>query len=104
METIGIEELEQKKIQPGEIIDIRPQDQYSRGTFPGAVNIPMDEFEDKLGELDKEKKYYLICHTGEHSQEYVRFLEELGYQAVNVTGGYRAYLKLTLARFMQKDS
>ena len=104
METIGIEELEQKEIQPGEIIDIRPQDQYSRGTFPGAVNIPMDEFEDRLGELDKEKKYYLICHTGEHSQEYVRLLEELGYQAVNVTGGYRAYLKLTLARFMQKDS
>ena len=104
METIGIEELEQKEIQPGEIIDIRPQDQYSRGTFPGAVNIPMDEFEDRLGELDKEKKYYLICHTGEHSQEYVRLLEEQGYQAVNVTGGYRAYLKLTLSRFMQKDS
>ena len=104
METIGIEELEQKEIQPGEIIDIRPQDQYSRGTFPGAVNIPMDEFEDRLGELDKEKKYYLICHTGEHSQEYVRLLEEQGYQAVNVTDGYRAYLKLTLSRFMQKDS
>lgn len=104
VKTIGIEELEQKEIQSGEIIDIRPQDQYSRGTFPGAVNIPMEEFEDRLGELDKEKIYYLICHTGEHSQEYVHFLEEQGYQAVNVTGGYRAYLKLTLSRFMQKDS
>ena len=104
VKTIGIEELEQKEIQSGEIIDIRPQDQYSRGTFPGAVNIPMEEFEDRLGELDKEKIYYLICHTGEHSQEYVHLLEKQGYQAVNVTGGYRAYLKLTLSRFMQKDS
>ena len=104
VKTIGIEELEQKEIQSGEIIDIRPQDQYNRGTFPGAVNIPMEEFEDRLGELDKEKIYYLICHTGEHSQEYVHLLEEHGYQAVNVTGGYRAYLKLTLSRFMQKDS
>ena len=84
VKTIGIEELEQKEIQSGEIIDIRPQDQYSRGTFPGAVNIPMEEFEDRLGELDKEKIYYLICHTGEHSQEYVHLLEEQGYQAVNV--------------------
>ena len=37
VKTIGIEELEQKEIQSGEIIDIRPQDQYSRGTFPGAL-------------------------------------------------------------------
>ena len=52
VKTIGIEELEQKEIQSGEIIDIRPQDQYSRGTFPCAVYIQMEEFEDRLGELD----------------------------------------------------
>ena len=34
-------------------------------------------------------------------------IEELdaeGYDAVNVSGGYRAYLKLSLSRYMEKES
>lgn len=86
------------------IVDIRPQEQYARGTFSGAVNIPMENFEDEKGCLDKEKTIYLLCHTGERSQECVQQLTEEGYDAVNVDGGYRAYLKLTLSRYMQKET
>ena len=34
----------------------------------------------------------------------MELLEEKGYDAINVTGGYRAYLKLSLSRYMQKES
>ena len=88
------------------VVDIRPEDQYQRGTFPGAVNLPMAEFEDRKTELElyKDKEIYLMCHTGERSLEYVQDLIADGYDAGNVTGGYRSYLKLTLTRFVQKDS
>lgn len=42
MRTITIEELEQINGEECCIVDIRSKEQYDRGTFPGAVNIPAD--------------------------------------------------------------
>ena len=106
MKSITIESLERTDKDKVLVVDIRPEDQYQRGTFPGAVNLPMAEFEDRKTELElyKDKEIYLMCHTGERSLEYVQNLIADGYDAGNVTGGYRSYLKLTLTRFVQKDS
>ena len=106
MKSITIESLERANKDKILVVDIRPEDQYQRGTFPGAVNLPMAEFEDRKTELElyKDKEIYLMCHTGERSLEYVQDLIADGYDAGNVTGGYRSYLKLTLTRFVQKDS
>ena len=106
MKSITIESLERTDKDKVLVVDIRPEDQYQRGTFPGAVNLPMAEFEDCKTELElyKDKEIYLMCHTGERSMEYVQDLIADGYDAGNVTGGYRSYLKLTLTRFVQKDS
>ena len=106
MKSITIESLERADKDKILVVDIRPGEQYQRGTFPGAVNLPMAEFEDRKTELElyKDKEIYLMCHTGERSLEYVQDLIADGYDAGNVTGGYRSYLKLTLTRFVQKDS
>ena len=106
MKSITIESLERTDKDKVLVVDIRPEDQYQRGTFPGAVNLPMAEFEDRKTELElyKDKEIYLMCYTGERSLEYVQDLIADGYDAGNVTGGYRSYLKLTLTRFVQKDS
>lgn len=104
MKSITVEELEQLTGDNKMIVDIRPQDQYSRGSFPGAINIPRDELEEKCNLLDKEKTIYIMCHTGDKSREWTQELEERGYHAINVTGGYRAYLRLTLTRHVEKDS
>ena len=104
MKSITIEELEKTDQTKCCIVDIRPEEQYRRGTFPGAVNIPMEQFEERKAEIPKEKAVYLLCHTGERSQTYTEELEEEGYDAINVTGGYRAYLKLSLSRYMERES
>ena len=104
MKTISVEELEKIDSSEITIVDVRPADQYSRGTFPGAISIPMDEFDDKMETVGKEKTVYVLCHTGDRSQECVEKLTEAGYDAVNVDGGYRAYLRLSLSRFMADDA
>ena len=81
MKTITIEELEQIHDKNCCVIDIRPAEQYSRGTFPGAVNIPADQLEELLEEDDderleklleegtlKRRTIYVLCHTGERSR------------------------------------
>ena len=103
MKKITVEELEKIEWNQSMVVDIRPNDQYQRGTFPGAVNIPMAELEERRKELDEAKTIYMLCHTGDRSQEYVEELEDEGYDAVNVEGGYRAYLRLSLSRLMQGD-
>ena len=76
MKTITIEELEALKDAEKTIVDIRPQDQYMRGTFPGAVSLPAsrleEQYEEETARLDKMHPVYVMCHTGEKSQEWVR--------------------------------
>ena len=108
MKTITIEELEALKDAQKTIVDIRPQDQYMRGTFPGAVSLPAsrleEQYEEETARLDKMHPVYVMCHTGEKSQEWVRRLTGDGFDAVNVEGGYRAWLRLSLSRFVGGES
>ena len=53
MNTISVEELEKIDSSKITIVDVRPADQYSRGSFPGAVNIPLDEFEERMESVDR---------------------------------------------------
>ena len=103
MKVITIEELE--KLAPGEatIVDVRPEEEFRRGTFEGAINIPMKEFSDRMDEIPKDKPVWLLCHTGERSVEYVELLCLSGYDAGNVEGGYRAFLRLQLGRFISEE-
>ena len=103
MKTITIEELEQ--LTPGSvtIVDVRQADTYQRGTFEGAINVPMKEFVDRYEEIPKDKPVWVLCHTGERSLDYVELLCSHGYDAGNITGGYRAYLRLQLERFMKEE-
>ena len=108
MKTITIEELEALKDAEKTIVDIRPQDQYMCGTFPGAVSLPAsrleEQYEEETARLDKMHPVYVMCHTGEKSQEWVRRLTGDGFDAVNVEGGYRAWLRLSLSRFVGGES
>lgn len=104
MKTITVEELEKISPETITILDIRPEENFSRATMPGAVNLPMAEFDGRMAELPKDKKIYVLCHTGERSVDYVEKLCESGYDAVNISGGYRAFLRLSLGRYLQQEA
>lgn len=103
MKTITIDELERLEPDRCSIVDIRPAADFARGSFPGAINIPMDELEQRMGELDRDKPIYLLCHTGTKSVDYVEMLELAGYQTANIFGGYRSLLRKTLSQEYQAE-
>ncbi len=43
------------------MLDVRPADEYVAGHLPGAVNIPVDELADRLGELPAEVDVVAYC-------------------------------------------
>ncbi len=73
------------------LIDIREKRMVEFGTIPGSINIPIDDIR-QLYRLPKESNIYVFCQAGEISGEIAELLSDLGYNACNLTGGYRKYL------------
>ncbi len=73
------------------LLDVRTPDEVSAGTIPGAMNIPIDELRDRLGELSKEKEYLVFCRVGLRGYLACRVLTQNGFTCRNLTGGYITY-------------
>ncbi|MFC3963837.1 rhodanese-like domain-containing protein [Nocardia jiangsuensis] len=72
---------------PAILLDVREDDEWRLGHAPGAVHIPMADVPARAGELDPDADIYVICRQGGRSLEVVRYLANIGYEAVNVGGG-----------------
>lgn len=94
-----IEELE-KDTREKQVIDIRDKADFEKETYPGAVNIYWEELEEHMDEIRKDCPVYLVCYTGQKSEEIAEELTEQGYEIYSVKNGYRAWLKLKLGRLM----
>ncbi len=103
MNCISVEELLKLDPETATILDVRPEEEYKRGSVRGAKSMPMAEISGRMAEIPKDRPVYLLCHTGERSMEYVDMLEQEGFDAWNVDGGYRAFLRYELAGFVQED-
>ena len=94
-----IEEL-QEDTREKQIIDIRDKADFDKETYPGAVNIYWEKLEDHMDEIRKDCPVYLICYTGQKSEEIAEELTEQGYEIYSVKNGYRAWLKVKLSKMM----
>lgn len=97
-----IDEL-QKDARDKQVIDLRSEEDFEKETYPGALNIYWEELGERMDEVSIDIPVYLICYTGQKSDEIAQNLQEQGYEAYSVEGGYRAYLRKKLADFMKPD-
>ena len=74
------------------LIDVREADEFAEGHLPGAINLPLSDFLERYGELDKDKSYHIICQSGARSAQACAFLAGEGYDVINVAGGTSAWL------------
>lgn len=73
------------------IVDLREPDEVLVKGFEGAINIPFSEFATKLDTVPNDKPVYVICRTGDFSEEVAEILSDRGYEAYNVDGGFNEY-------------
>ena len=97
-----IDEL-QEDTRDKQIIDLRSEEDFEKETYPGAMNLYWEDLGERVDEIAKDKPVYLICYTGQKSDEIAQDLQEQGYETYSVEGGYRAYLRKKLADFMKPD-
>lgn len=94
-----IEEL-QEDTREKQIIDIRDRADFDKETYLGAINIYWEEFEEHMDEIRKDCPVYLICYTGQKSDEIAEELTEQGYEIYSIKNGYRAWLRIKLSKLM----
>ncbi|MEX2093545.1 MAG: FAD-dependent oxidoreductase [Pirellulales bacterium] len=73
------------------LLDVRSAAEFDCGSIPGAVNVPIDELRDRLGELDRTKPNIAYCQVGQRGYLATRILMQAGYDAANLSGGYTTY-------------
>jgi rhodanese-related sulfurtransferase len=74
-----------------QLVDVRGPDEVARGTLPGFRNIPLDQLQERVGELDANRRVVLLCHSGNRSGAAARFLATQGFDdLVNLSGGMLA--------------
>lgn len=105
-----VENMERKTIQAliedaGEklVIDIRSEEDYKRETYPGAIHIFHEDFMDELDRVPKDRPIYLICYTGQKSDDIAEELSGQGYEIYSIDGGFHSYLRYKLQKLMEKE-
>lgn len=73
------------------LLDVRTKKEYLYSPTKHSINIPLDELRDNVSLLSKDKKIYIICHSGVRSYNAYRILSNLGYDCYNFSGGYIFY-------------
>jgi len=86
------------------LLDARTPAEYALGNVPGFVNIPVDELRERIGEIEKGKRVYVMCQSGLRSYIAVRILEGHGFEAYNFGGGYRFYDTVTNDRTLIQEA
>ena len=70
-----------------ELIDVRSAGEFARGHIPGAINISVDEIRERKSEITS-KNLLVNCQVGQRGHTAALLLKELGFNAVNLDGGY----------------
>ena len=69
------------------LLDVREPYEVEICNVKGSLFIPMNEIPKNVDQLDKEKRYAVMCHSGVRSLHVANYLNSLGYSALNVSGG-----------------
>lgn len=71
------------------LIDVRSVEEYNDGHIPGAVNMPHDQIESYLNELEgwQDKPVIVYCRSGRRAQLAMKVLEEMKFQSIRSLEG-----------------
>ncbi|MFM1825482.1 MAG: hypothetical protein RLZZ37_117 [Actinomycetota bacterium] len=69
------------------LVDVRTKDEYDQNDLPGSINIPLDELRERHLEIGS-KKVLIHCQVGLRGHTASMLLNQLGYEAKNLSGGF----------------
>jgi len=90
-------------LNPPTVLDVREPWEIEIASVDGAVNIPLSELPNRVGELSRDTPLAVMCHHGGRSAHATAWLRNQGFDhATNVAGGIDAWARTvdpTLSRY-----
>lgn len=76
------------------LLDVRTPQEFQQARLKGAVLIPIDQIERRIGEIPRNKPVLVYCAVGSRSNMVAGFLAEKGYREIynmsdGIVGWYR---------------
>ncbi|MDO6490504.1 MAG: rhodanese-like domain-containing protein [Cellulophaga sp.] len=95
-----ITEFSQNDIKNALLVDVRTSEEYGLGHLENSknVNVLNDSFVSYFDSIPKTKTIYVYCKSGGRSAKAAAKLTELGYNAINLEGGYDAVKEKNTAK------
>ncbi len=79
------------------LIDVRTQNEYDLMHVKNSINIPVNEIEQKIFQLEQDKNLMVYCSSGARSKTSIQILNNLGYNNIYI------WEYASLANFPYKD-
>lgn len=89
--TLQWHELEAARACGATLIDVRSAEEHETGSISDAINVPLDELREHLGEL-LPGEVVVHCQVGLRGHVATRLLVQHGFSVRNLDGGYRTWL------------
>jgi glyoxylase-like metal-dependent hydrolase (beta-lactamase superfamily II) len=86
------------------LLDVREPEEVASWSLPGAVNIPLGELTERLGELPPGAAVVTVCASGNRSRIAAELLEAAGLEVSNLTGGMASWAQVYDAADIQVGS
>lgn len=91
LKTVQYHEIDELVAEGNILVDVRQPAEVELGYIKGSINIPLGQLRSRLNELPKDKPIYITCQVGLRGYLATRILEQNGFKAINLDGGYKTY-------------
>ena len=95
LETIDWNQVDKMDREKNVFLDVRDPEELAIGMIDGALNIPLGELRQRLNEIPHSKRVVVYCQVGQRGYFATRILKQNGFDAVNLSGGYKTYSHVT---------
>ena len=69
------------------IVDVRKSDEFSAGHLRDSKNIPIDDLDKRVGELDKSHPVLVVCQSGVRASRAAAEFRRVGFSEVYILDG-----------------
>ena len=73
------------------LVDVREKEELVMASIKGSIHVPMMAIPHQLELFNKIETIYLFCHSGVRSAQACLYLEQQGFDSVNIIGGIHAW-------------
>ena len=100
IKTAQWSEIEKYRNLGYQLVDVRSAGEFARGSIPGSINLSVDEIRIRANLLTS-KKILVNCQVGQRGHTAALLLNEMGFEAINLDGGFLTWSKSPIGNINQ---